>query len=132
VYKSVDSGSSWENVGLRETGHIGAVEIDPTNHNVVWVAALGQVFQANEERGIYKTEDGGRSWQKVLYLSDTVGFSDIVLLPGNPDIVFAAAWKTERKPWTIISGGSQEEGGIYKSIDGGRHGKRLLQDCPRA
>ena len=93
VYKSIDGGATWEHVGLTNTGHIGAVEIDPTNHNVVWVAAIGQAFHANEERGVYKTEDGGKSWNKVLFISDTVGFADVELLPGNPDIVFAAAWK---------------------------------------
>ena len=109
AYKSIDGGATWQHIGLRNTGHIGAVEIDPTNNNVVWVAAIGQAFQPNEERGIYKTEDGGQSWEKVLYISDTVGFADVELLPGNPNVVFAAAWKAERKPWTIISGGEPDE-----------------------
>ena len=131
MYKSVDGGTTWEHIGLRETGHIGAVEIDPTNHNTVWVAAIGQAFHANEERGIYKTEDGGKTWNKVLYISDTVGFSDIELLPGNPNVVFAAAWKTERKPWTIISGGTQEEGGLYKSVDGGKSWEKITEGLPQ-
>ena len=131
VYKSIDGGATWEHIGLRETGHIGAVEIDPTNHNIVWVAAIGQAFNANEERGVFKTEDGGKTWNKVLYISDTVGFADIELLPGNPDIVFAAAWKAERKPWTIISGGSQEEGGLYKSDDGGKSWEKITDGLPQ-
>jgi photosystem II stability/assembly factor-like uncharacterized protein len=131
MYKSIDGGSTWQHIGLRNTGHIGAVEIDPTNHNVVWVAAIGQAFHANEERGVYKTTDGGRSWTRVLYISDTVGFTDIELLPGNPDIVFASAWKAERKPWTIISGGSQDEGGIYKSVDGGQSWDKLTAGLPQ-
>ncbi len=131
VYKSVDAGATWQHVGLRNTGHIGAVEIDPTNHNVVWVAAIGQAFQANEERGVYKTEDGGESWDKVLFISDTVGFTDIELLPGNPNVVFAAAWKVERKPWTIISGGSQEEGGLFKSVDGGKSWRKITEGLPQ-
>jgi photosystem II stability/assembly factor-like uncharacterized protein len=131
VYKSIDGGTTWEHIGLRETGHIGAVEIDPTNHNIVWVAAIGQAFNANEERGVYKTEDGGKTWDKVLFVSDTVGFADIELLPGNPDIVFAAAWKAERKPWTIISGGSQEEGGLYKSEDGGKSWEKITEGLPQ-
>ncbi|RLA26967.1 MAG: hypothetical protein DRQ63_07005 [Gammaproteobacteria bacterium] len=131
VYKSIDAGATWQHVGLRNTGQIGAVEIDPTNHNVVWVAAIGQAFQANEERGVYKTEDGGKSWNKVLFISDTVGFTDIELLPGNPNVVFAAAWKVERKPWTIISGGSQEEGGLFKSVDGGKSWEKITEGLPQ-
>lgn len=131
MYKSIDGGATWEHIGLRKTGHIGAVEIDPTNHNVVWVAAIGQAFNANEERGVYKTEDGGKTWNKVLYISDTVGFADIELLPGNPNVVFAAAWKAERKPWTIISGGSQEEGGLYKSVDGGESWEKITEGLPQ-
>ena len=130
MYKSVDGGATWEHIGLTGTGHIGAVEIDPTNHNVVWVAAIGQAFAPNEERGVYKTADGGHTWERVLYISDTVGFSDIELLPGNPDIVFATAWKAERKPWTIISGGEQEEGGLYKSVDGGLNWDRVTEGLP--
>ncbi|MEM9379781.1 MAG: hypothetical protein AAGB93_07495 [Planctomycetota bacterium] len=131
VYKSIDGGDTWEHVGLTETGHIGAVEIDPRNHNVVWVAAIGQAFSANEERGVYKSVDGGRSWQNVLSISDTVGFSDVELLPSNPDIVFATAWKAERKPWTIVSGGTQEEGGLFKSVDGGGTWDRITEGLPQ-
>ncbi len=131
MYKSIDGGESWDHIGLRETGHIGAVEIDPTDHNIVWVAAIGQAFNANEERGVYKTADGGKTWNRVLYVSDTVGFSDIELLPGNPNIVFATAWKAERKPWTIISGGSQEEGGLYKSVDAGLTWEKITTGLPQ-
>jgi len=131
MYKSTDGGATWEHIGLRETGHIGAVEIDPTNHNIVWVAAIGQAFHANEQRGVFKTEDGGKTWNKVLFISDTVGFADIELLPGNPNIVFAAAWKAERKPWTIISGGSQEEGGLYKSVNGGESWEKITEGLPQ-
>jgi photosystem II stability/assembly factor-like uncharacterized protein len=130
MYKSIDGGDTWEHMGLRETGHIGAVEIDPTDHNIVWVAAIGQAFNANEERGVYKTADGGQSWERVLYISDTVGFSDIELLPGNPNVVFATAWKAERKPWTIISGGDQDEGGLYKSVDAGLTWNKVTEGLP--
>ena len=74
MYKSIDAGKTWEHIGLKEVGQIGAVEIDPTNHNIVWVAAIGNAFKANSERGIYKTIDGGKSWEKVLYVSEAVGF----------------------------------------------------------
>ncbi len=131
MYKSIDGGASWEHIGLRETGHIGAVEIDPGNHNVVWVAAIGQAFSANEERGVYKTVNGGKSWDRVLYISDTVGFSDVELLPGNPNIVFATAWKAQRRPWTIVSGGTQDEGGLFKSVDGGASWERITAGLPQ-
>jgi photosystem II stability/assembly factor-like uncharacterized protein len=130
VYKSIDGGESWEHVGLTATGHIGAVEIDPTNHNIVWVAAIGHAFGDSEERGVYKTTDGGRIWEKVLFVSEETGFSDVELLPGNPNIVFATAWKARREPWTIISGGSAEEGGIYKSVDGGDTWEKITQGLP--
>ncbi|WP_405566988.1 WD40/YVTN/BNR-like repeat-containing protein [Polaribacter sp. Asnod6-C07] len=131
VYKSIDGAKTWEHLGLKETGQIGAVEIDPRNHNTVWVAAIGNAFKANSERGIYKTTDGGETWDKVLFISDQVGFADLELLPNNPDIVYAAAWKAERKPWTIISGGTQDEGGIYKSINGGKDWEKLENGLPK-
>ena len=130
VYRSRDAGDTWEFVGLRETGHIGAVEIDPRDNNTVWVAAIGQAFADNAERGVYKTTDGGATWDRVLYLSDESGFSDIELVPGNPDVVFATAWKARRKPWTIISGGEQEEGGLFKSDDGGENWRRITAGLP--
>jgi len=131
VYKSINAGKTWEHIGLRETGQIGAVEIDPTNHNIVWVAAIGNAFKNNNERGIYKTIDGGKHWEKVLFISDEVGFADLELLPSNPNIVYAAAWKGQRKPWTIISGGTNDEGGIYKSINGGKDWVKLENCLPK-
>ncbi|MCG1036807.1 WD40/YVTN/BNR-like repeat-containing protein [Polaribacter sargassicola] len=131
VYKSIDAGKTWEHLGLKETGQIGAVEIDPRNNNTVWVAAIGNAFKANSQRGIFKTTDGGKTWEKILFISDKVGFADLELLPNNPDIVYAAAWKAERKPWTIISGGNQDEGGIYKSINGGKDWTKLDNGLPK-
>lgn len=130
MYKSIDGGATWQHIGLDDTGHIGAVEINPENHNVVYVAAIGQAFNANEERGLYKTLDGGRNWEQVLYISDETGISDVELLPGNPEIVFATAWKAERKPWTIISGGENEEGGLFKSVDGGASWDKITEGLP--
>jgi len=130
VYKSIDAGHSWSAAGLAEVGQIGALLLHPEDHNTVFVAAIGQPFQANSERGIFRTRDGGRSWKKVLYLSDEIGFSDVEMLPGNPNILFATAWKTIRKPWTIISGGTAEEGGIYKSVDGGDTWDKITKGLP--
>ena len=132
MYRSSDGGASWDAIGLQRVGQIGAVEIDPRNNNVVWVAAIGQPFNANPERGVYRSGDGGESWERVLKVSEQVGFADLELLPANPDVVLAAAWKAERKPWTIISGGSAQEGGLYKSRDGGRHWRRISQGLPDA
>jgi len=131
VYKSIDAGKTWEHIGLRHVGQIGAVEIDPTNSNIVWVAAIGNAFKPNAERGIYKTVDGGVNWEKTLFISDETGFADLELLPGNPNIVYAAAWKAQRTPWTIISGGENKEGGIYKSINGGKDWIKLESGLPK-
>ncbi len=130
IYKSIDAGSSWQHIGLDNIGQVGALIIHPDDHNTVYVAAIGQPFMANEERGVYRTTDGGRNWEKVLYLSDKIGFSDVEMLPGNPNILFATAWKAERKPWTIISGGTAEEGGIYKSVDGGASWEKVTNGLP--
>lgn len=131
VYKSIDAGKTWNHIGLAKAGQIGAVEIDPTNNNIVWVAAIGDAFKANEERGIYKTIDGGSTWTKMLHISNTTGFADLELLPGNPNVVYAAAWKAQRTPWTIISGGENKEGGIYKSVNGGKDWIKLESGLPK-
>ena len=130
VYRSVDGAETWTHVGLTETGHIGAVEIDPRNPNVVWVAAIGQAHEANDERGLYRTRDGGKHWEKVLFVSDEVGISDVELVPGNPDVIYATAWRAKRTPWTIVSGGPAETGGIYKSEDGGESWEKLAGGLP--
>ncbi|TLP79172.1 WD40/YVTN/BNR-like repeat-containing protein [Maribacter sp. ACAM166] len=131
VYKSIDAGKTWSHIGLEKIGQIGAVEIDPTNSNIVWVAAIGNAFKPNEERGIYKTIDGGITWEKVLFVSNKTGFADLELLPGNPNVVYAAAWKAQRTPWTIDSGGENKEGGIYKSVNGGKDWIKLEDGLPK-
>ncbi len=128
VYKSTDAGKTWEHVGLENTGQIGAVEIDPYNPDIAYVAAIGNAFAPNEERGIYKTMDGGKNWEKVLYIADTVGFSDLEMHPNNSDVLYAGSWRGERKPWTIISGA--EVGGVYRSVDGGQTWKRMTNGLP--
>lgn len=132
VYKSIDGGQSWRHIGLEKVGQIGAVELDPTDHNTVYVAAIGQPFNANVERGLFKTTDGGRSWEKVLFISDRVGIVDVEIHPSNPNILYASAWKAERKPWTIISGGdiNRDEAGIYKSVDAGATWQKIITGLP--
>jgi photosystem II stability/assembly factor-like uncharacterized protein len=130
VYKSIDAGKTWQHLGLEQTGLIGAVRLHPQDHNTAYVAAIGKAFQPNPERGVYKTTDGGRSWKQVLHISDRTGVSDVELLPTNPNVLFAAAWKAQRTPWTIISGGTQKEGGIYKSLDGGASWTKIEKGLP--
>ncbi len=128
VYKSIDEGKTWDFIGLKNAGQIGAVEIHPDNPDVAYVAAIGQAFGKNEERGVFKTTDGGKSWDKILYHSDSIGFSDLELAPDDPNTIYAGAWRGERKPWTIISGST--EGGVYKSTDGGANWTKLTNGLP--
>ena len=128
VYKSTDGGQTWKFIGLYNAGQIGAVRIHPTNPDIVWVAANGDVFKSNDERGIFKTTDGGLTWRKVLFISDAVGAMDVELQPGNPNVVYGWMSHLERKPWTIISGG--REGGFYKSTDGGEHFSKISNGLP--
>ncbi|MEQ9592010.1 MAG: hypothetical protein RLN86_05395 [Cyclobacteriaceae bacterium] len=130
MYKSENAGKSWTHIGLKNAGQIGSVEIHPSNPDVVYVAAQGQPFNPNEERGVYRTRDGGKNWQKILYLSDSVGAVDIEFAPNNPNIIYAAMWRNERKPWTIISG-ANKVGGIYKSTDGGDTWKKMSKGLPQ-
>ena len=128
VYRSPDGGETWEFRGLYDVGQIGAVRIHPTDPNTVWVAANGDIFKPSSERGVYKTTDGGRSWRKTLFVSDSTGAMDVELHPTNPDIVYAWMNRIERKPWTIISG--SREGGFYKSTDGGESFARITTGLP--
>jgi photosystem II stability/assembly factor-like uncharacterized protein len=130
VYKSADAGKTWTQIGLTKVGQIGAIEIHPQNSDTVFVAAIGQAFQANKERGVYRTYDGGESWQQVLYLADTIGAVDFEFAPDNPNTVYATMWRAERKPWTIISGGYQA-GGVYKSTDSGDTWTKLTNGLPQ-
>ena len=128
MYKSTDGGETWKFIGLYNAGQIGAVRIHPTNPNIVWVSAAGDVFKSNSERGVFKTTDGGQTWQRVLYISDTVGAMDLELQPGNPNVVYAWMSHLERKPWTIISG--SRDGGFFKSTDGGEHFTHISTGLP--
>jgi len=128
IYKSTDAGKTWNFVGLYNSGQIGGLQIHPTNPNIVWVAAYGDIFKPNNERGIYKTVDGGKTWKRTLYVSDSTGAMDVELQPGNPNVVFAWMSRIERKPWTIISG--SHEGGMYKSTDGGETWTHITAGLP--
>jgi photosystem II stability/assembly factor-like uncharacterized protein len=123
VYKSVDAGKTWKNVGLKDTRQIGAVIVDPRNENVVLVAALGHAFGPNKERGIFRTADGGKTWTNVLSKDENTGGIDVVFDPHNPNIVFAALWQARRLPWFFSSGGAGS--GLYRSEDNGLTWKRL-------
>ena len=129
VYKSEDEGLTWRHIGLEKVGQIGAVEVHPKNADIVFVAAIGQAFQPNQDRGIYRSLNGGKSWEHVYFHSDTVGAVDIEFHPTNPDILYAALWRVERKPWTIISGAYQS-GGVLKSVDGGKSWEKLENGLP--
>jgi photosystem II stability/assembly factor-like uncharacterized protein len=128
MYKSTDGGQTWKFLGLYNAGQIGAVRIHPMNPDIVWVSAVGEAFKSNEERGVFKTTDGGSTWRKVLFISDGVGAMDVELQPGNPDVVYAWMSRLERKPWTIVSG--SREGGFFKSTDGGEHFKKITAGLP--
>ncbi len=128
IYKSTDAGKTWTFAGLRDAGQISTVRIHPSNPNIVYVAVLGNPFIANKERGVYRSNDGGKTWKNILFISDTAGAADLELQPGNPNVVFASMWHGQRKPWTIISGA--REGGIYKSTDGGDNWTKLAGGLP--
>jgi photosystem II stability/assembly factor-like uncharacterized protein len=123
VYKSVDAGKTWTNIGLKDTRHIGAVIVHPTNPDIAFVAALGHAYGPNQERGIFRTRDGGKSWEKVLYINDQTGGIDIVFDPQNPHVLFASMWEGYRTPWLLNSGG--EKSGLYRSGDDGTTWKRI-------
>ena len=118
IYRSEDAGKTWDHLGLENVGQIGAVEIHPNDPNTIYVAAIGQPFKNNQERGLYKSVDGGKSWDKILYLSDSIGIVDVEFAPDDPNTLYAASWRAERKPWTIISGSTN--GGAFKSVDAGK------------
>jgi photosystem II stability/assembly factor-like uncharacterized protein len=128
VYKSVDGGATWTFAGLYGAGQIGRVRVHPTNPDIAWVSAVGDIFKPNAERGIFKTTDGGKTWKKVLFVSNEVGAMDVEIHPTNPDIVYAWMSRLERKPWTIISG--SREGGFYKSTNGGETFTRIMMGLP--
>ncbi len=128
VYKSTDEGKTWKYMGLRKTRHIGQIAIHPQNPDIVYVATLGYHFSFNKERGLYKTTDGGRTWVKVLFISEKVGVVDVVIDPQNPDIVYTASYDKWREPWHFEESGP--ETAIYKSNDAGKTWNKLTKGLP--
>lgn len=118
VYKSVDGGKSWKNMGLKKSEHIGQILVHPENSNVVYVAAQGPLWSKGGERGLYKTEDGGKTWELILEISEHTGVSEVIMDPRDPNVMYASAWQRRRHVWTFQSGGP--ESAIYKTIDGGK------------
>jgi photosystem II stability/assembly factor-like uncharacterized protein len=128
VYLSSDAGHSWKFTGLADAGQISSVLVNPHNSQIVFVGALGHAWGPNAERGVFRTEDGGKSWKKVLYVDDTTGVADLVMEPDNPEVLYAAMWHFRRYPWTLEDGG--ESSGIYRSTDGGDTWKKLTEGLP--
>jgi len=129
VYKSNDGGKTWQHMGLKESERISAIAIHPQNPDIVYIGALGHAFGPNEERGVFMTTDGGKTWTKTLYIDNQHGVADLDIDLTNPNILYAGMWSFERKPWTHRSG--SEKGGVYKSIDGGRTWKELENGLPK-
>ena len=129
IYKSVDSGENWEFIGLPKAGLIGKIEIHPRNSDIVYVAALGNIFGPNAERGVYKTVDGGKNWEKVYFISNKTGARDVEINPDNENEILASFWTVQRKPWTLVDG--SDEGGVFISKDAGKSWKKLTEGLPK-
>jgi photosystem II stability/assembly factor-like uncharacterized protein len=129
VYKSTDAGKTWKHMGLKDTERISAIAIHPQNPDIVYVGALGHAFGPNENRGVFMTTDGGKTWTRTLYIDKEHGVSDLEMDSTNPNILYAGMWSFERKPWTHRSG--SEKGGVFKSIDGGRTWAKLTNGLPK-
>jgi len=128
IYKTTNGGESWELKGLENTERIGRIEINQQNPNTIFVAALGHLWDANEERGVYKTADGGENWEKILYKNEHTGCADLSIDPENPKVIYAAMWNHQRWPYFFRSGG--EGSGLYKSEDGGESWEKLTNGLP--
>ena len=126
VYRSSDAGSTWENIGLKKTCHIGKILVDPKNSNKIIVAALGKVFKNSSQRGLYLTSDGGKNWKHVLFVNDSTGGVDLDADPTTPNIIYASLWQMRMHPWLDYFEPETGKGsGIFKSEDGGEHWTKL-------
>jgi photosystem II stability/assembly factor-like uncharacterized protein len=119
VYKSTDAGATWQNVGLRDSRQIGRILVDPANPRLVYVAALGHAYGPNEERGVYRSSDGGATWRKILDKGADVGAIDLAFAADNPRVLYAAMWRARRTPWSQYPPNGGAGSGLYKSTDGG-------------
>lgn len=124
IWKSTDGGESWQNMGLKDAMHVGRIRIHPDNPDVVWVAVMGDLFKSSDTRGVYKTTDGGKNWQRVLFANADAGAVDISMDPNNPDFLMASTWRIRRTPYSLSSGGEGSE--IWKSTDGGNTWKSVI------
>jgi photosystem II stability/assembly factor-like uncharacterized protein len=128
VYKSTDAGRTWTNLGLRDTSQIGRIAIHPRSPDIAYVAAVGHPYGPNAERGVFRTKDGGRTWQNVLFVDNKTGAADIAMDLSNPQVLYATTWQVLRRPWDIFTRGPG--GGLYKSTDGGDSWKKLSTGLP--
>jgi photosystem II stability/assembly factor-like uncharacterized protein len=130
MYKSADAGKTWKHIGLESTRQIGRIIVDPKNPNVIFVAALGHAYGSNPDRGVYRSRDGGATWQKVLFKSDDLGAIDLAFDPINSQIVYATLWNVRRPPWFIYTPANGPGAGIFKSVDGGTNWKEISEGIP--
>jgi photosystem II stability/assembly factor-like uncharacterized protein len=130
VYKSTNGGRTWTHIGLDNTEHIGKVAVDPKNANIVFVAAIGHLYEANPDRGLYRSRDGGQTWMKVLFKNNNLGAVDVVIDPTNSQVVYATLWNTRRPPWYVYQPSNAPGGGIFKSTNGGDTWTQLMNGLP--
>ncbi|MEE8171126.1 MAG: glycosyl hydrolase, partial [Phycisphaerae bacterium] len=128
VYRTRDGGAHWENMGLKASEHIGMIRIDPRDSDVVYVAAQGPLWRSGGDRGLYKSRDGGETWNRILHVSDDTGVNEVHMDPRDPDVLYASAYQRRRRVWTLINGGP--ESAIYKSVDAGKTWRTLTHGVP--
>lgn len=124
IWKSMDAGKTWASMGLKNSRHVGRIRIHPKNPDIVYAAVMGDLYKATEERGVYKSTDGGNSWKKVLFANENAGAVDLVIDPSNPRVLYASTWRIRRTPYSLLSGG--EGSSIWKSTDGGDTWKEIM------
>src|ERR1035437_8455325 len=129
AYKSADAGATWQSIGLEDAGQIGKIRIDPRDANRVYLAALGHAFGPKPMRGVFRSRDGGQTWEKVLFVNDQTGAADLVMDAHDSRVLYAAMWTGERKPWGLVGGSTA--GGVFKTVDGGDHWTRLSRGLPQ-